>query len=96
MADRDDAREIEGVWVCERCQGIGGACNILKGAGPATSSVAQSSVLDIPGGNPVLYEILCQPLHERQIIGSAPEASVNEDNDRVWTRAVRQVQFAKL
>jgi hypothetical protein len=96
MADWDDACEIEGVWVCERCQEIGSACDILKGAGPASSSVAQSSILDIPGCDPVLYKILRQPLHKRQIIGSSPEASVNENDDRVWTRAARQVQFAKL
>jgi hypothetical protein len=96
MADRDDAREIQGVWEGERCQIIGGPRDILKGARPASSSVAQPSILDIPGGNPVLYKILGQPLHERQVIGSAPEASVYEKNDRVWTRTVRQVQFAKL
>src|SRR5881296_2761160 len=51
MPDRDNACKIQLVSPCQCPNVISCTCNVLKGAGPASTGIANTSVFDVPSRN---------------------------------------------
>jgi hypothetical protein len=91
MPDCYDALQIQPVAMGEHLQIIGGMSDIQEGARPATSWVAYASVFDIPCRYPALYKILRQSGHKCKPVWRSPEATMNEDHNRMWTGVIRHI-----
>src|SRR5687767_10357308 len=70
--------------------------DVLKGSRPAASRVAEPTVLDVPRGDAASGKRRAQMRSVAEIVARAPEATVDDDGDRVRPSTVGEPQVAEV
>src|SRR5579871_940403 len=96
MAERDDARQVEGIGFSQRAQMVSRRRNIYEGSRPAAARIAQPAILDVPGGEAQRGERSAGVAEVRQPIARAIIAAVNANDHRMWSCTHWQAQVAKV
>jgi hypothetical protein len=84
VTDSTDTREVE------RSRDVGervdSGRDVEEGRGPAATG-AHPPVLEIPGSETALRQVVAQLGHERAVVACAPVAAVDDDDDRMRAAA---------
>ena len=87
---RHDARRVDRI---EPCQMVDRSGDVEERPGPAAALLPDAAILDVPGGDSRRGERGCEPGHQRSVPAVAPEAAVDQDDDRKRACAGGQVQI---
>src|SRR5579885_3125450 len=96
MSNRYDLPGIEIIASGNGLQIVGCLSDVEQGAGPTSTDIPNATILDIPGSYPLSCQIFGQGRHQRKVISSSPEATVNKYDNGMRAGAFRSVKLTKL
>jgi hypothetical protein len=96
MPQRNDAVEVKVVEGGEVAQEVGGGSHVEQSARPAAPRLADSAVLDVPGGKPGLGECRGGMAKVGEIVARTPVAAMEEKDGRMGSGSGGESKLAEL
>src|SRR5579863_9074997 len=96
MSHRDHAIRVQFMLIRDLRKMRSAGADVIEGSGPSAARVAETPILQAPGGDALACERLAHVSEMRQVIFGSPIATVDHDCRGMRSVASRRAQLAEL